>query len=209
MAALRIRTAEGDSPAFALDALGFVVPARAGDGVDVPDRALQRRCIDDETLRAAVASATLVLVDSVTGDVPLASAIAYLDAFLVPRGVVRVLPIHVSFRQEAAGVITADYGGVSGASWVTVASFLVPGTSSEALARWSVVASRAGTDGAGSARLYDVTNSNVLATLSWSTVGKGLYSTVEFSDVSAAEAIVELQVNDTGSDSRLHSSSLV
>jgi len=91
------------------------------------------------------------------------------------------------------GNTDVDYVEEGGTVNVVARSFYYTGTGDWTPTTWGIVASRGGTATTGYARLYDVTNSQEIATLSWTDEAKAYYSTSSLSNLPSSAAIIEVQ----------------
>jgi len=104
------------------------------------------------------------------------------------------------------------YIEVSATSMTAVCNFSFPGTATVTPGACKLCVSRAGITGTSSARIYDVTNGQEIATFSWSASGLAVVTDATLTNLPAGEAVLELQVqknNGPASNSRVHSVRLV
>lgn len=99
-----------------------------------------------------------------------------------------------------------DYVYQNHNSWWTAVSFMYDGSKGWTPEKFSVICSLKKSGSTGSARLYDYTNRNIIAELSWTNEYKEIASTTNLSNLPTTISIVELQLktNWTGRDARLH-----
>jgi hypothetical protein len=96
-------------------------------------------------------------------------------------------------------------------TWEVLAQFQFPGTAVVTPTKMKLVASRVGAVGTARARLYDVTNKQTLAQVSWTAQEPAILTDSTLENLPAGEALLELQVmKDSPSDSnpRVHSMNL-
>ena len=98
-----------------------------------------------------------------------------------------------------------DYVGNSDSSGYTVMrSFIYDG--SFTADNFTIIASRAGQPATGTARIYDYTNNQVIATVTWSDENKAYYTTTNITNLPTGTAIFELQTitSQNGREVRIH-----
>ena len=104
---------------------------------------------------------------------------------------------------------TTDYKEYTGTSWEVVDDFSFDGTDTRTPTRFEIVGSRDGTSGTAYCRLYDYTNSQVIAEISWTATAEDEYQDTSLQNLPATNAILEIQVKTDGGDSaRIHSAGL-
>ena len=104
-----------------------------------------------------------------------------------------------------------DYYEVSSTSWLVAAAFPFPGTDGASPTAFSIVGSRSGPTDISSCRLYDITNATEILVIEWTSVAKAIYTSTDLSNLSAAAAIIEVQISKSSNPagkSRIHSAIL-
>ena len=104
-----------------------------------------------------------------------------------------------------------DYYEVSSTTWLVAATFPFPGTDAAAPTTFSIVGSRSGPTDISSCRLYDITNTVEILVIEWTSAAKGIYISTDLSNLSAAAAMLEVQVTKSSNPagkSRIHSAIL-
>ena len=91
-----------------------------------------------------------------------------------------------------------DYFEVNSTAWLVAVSFPFPGTDETFPTLFEIVGSRNGTQGAGEARLYDLTNSQEIAFLSWTTTEKSVYQDLSLQNLPTGDALFEVQMRKSG-----------
>ena len=104
---------------------------------------------------------------------------------------------------------TADYKEYTNGDWEVVDDFTFEGTDRRTPLKFVIVASRPGSSDAAYCRLYDFTNSQVVAEISWTAAEKAKYEDDSLSNLPAGAAIFEIQVKKgSGDNARLHSAAV-
>lgn len=99
-----------------------------------------------------------------------------------------------------------EYFEVNSALWTVVVSFPFPGTSVVSPTMFQIVGSRSGDLGSADVRIYDLTNNLEIASVTWTSSGKAIYSTTNLQNMPAENAVLEVHLRRLeGSKSRIHS----
>ncbi len=104
-----------------------------------------------------------------------------------------------------------DYYEVSSTTWLVAATFPFPGTDVASPTTFSIVGSRSGPTDISYCRLYDITNTVEILVIEWTSVAKEIYISTDLSNLSAAAAMLEVQVTKSSNPagkSRIHSAIL-
>jgi len=103
---------------------------------------------------------------------------------------------------------STPYVEYNSTTWQAAAEFWYNGTDEVVAQTMNIIASRNGTTGTGTVRVYDVTNNNEIASITITTDTMTIYEDDTLTNLPAAAAIFEIQViKDAGGSSkvRLHS----
>jgi len=91
------------------------------------------------------------------------------------------------------------YLPVSSASWETICAFIYDGSDNYPVSEFKILASRYGESGLAECRLYDATNDNVIAEMSWTTMTRQILTDSSLTNVPTGQAQFEVQVKEAGS----------
>lgn len=97
-----------------------------------------------------------------------------------------------------------EYVEITSTDYSVIGSLVFPGSANISCDRVKIIASRSKEESTSYMRLFDITNNNVIATISWSTTPKTTY--VEYlSNIPENEAVFEVQMKrNGGGTSRIH-----
>ena len=105
-----------------------------------------------------------------------------------------------------------DYFEVNASTWLVAASFPFPGTGVATSTIFEIIGSRNAEQGWGELRLYDVTNLNVIAEITYSTAAKQRYYDDLLQNLPSGNALFEVQMRKQGGGGadkiRIHSAIL-
>jgi hypothetical protein len=91
------------------------------------------------------------------------------------------------------------YLPVSSASWETICAFIYDGSDNYPVSEFKILVSRYAESGLAECRLYDTTNNNVIAEMSWTSMTRQILTDSSLTNVPTGEAQFEVQVQEGGS----------
>lgn len=108
--------------------------------------------------------------------------------------------IDVTFFQSAT-----DYIEVGNSTYSTIASVIFPGTDLFTPSLFKAILSRSNQSGSSAIRIFDYTNNNEIASITWTPNGKTIYTTSSLLNLPTGPATFEIQARKvSGGKSRVH-----